>query len=127
MPPPTLAQRKADSEALESAMVSDSLFAMGATAVCATALSIAALRFSPWYRSTPISAKTAFILGPTIGAFYIRGEHISTEFRRTKYMAQLDPHERAALLNQRARIDMRRSWADRSISFVNDHRWSILG
>ncbi|KAJ2334771.1 Replication factor C, subunit RFC4 [Coemansia sp. RSA 1694] len=127
MPAPTFAQRKADQDALESAMVSDSLFAMGVTAVGATALSVLAFRFSPWYRGTPISAKTAFILGPTIGAFYIRGEHVSTEFKRSKYLAQLDPEERAAILNQRARIDARRSLADRSIHFVNEHRWSILG
>ncbi|KAJ2819076.1 Replication factor C, subunit RFC4 [Coemansia furcata] len=127
MSSPSLAQRQADLDALEKAMVSDSLFAMGATVVAATALSFAAFRFSPWYRGTPISAKTAFILGPTIGAFYIRGEHVSTEFRRSKYMAQLDPHEREAILNQRARIDARTSLADRSIHFVNEHRWSILG
>ncbi|KAJ2740723.1 Replication factor C, subunit RFC4 [Coemansia sp. BCRC 34301] len=127
MAPSTFAQRKADHDALESAIVSDSLFAMGATAIGAVALSALAFRFSPWYRGTPISAKTAFILGPTIGAFYIRGEHVSTEFRRSKYMAQLDPQERAAILNQRARIDARRTLADQSIQFVNDHRWSILG
>ncbi|KAJ2001744.1 Replication factor C, subunit RFC4 [Coemansia thaxteri] len=124
---PDYAQRKADYDALERAMVSDSLFAMGVTFVGASALSLLGLRFSPWYRGTPISAKTAFILAPTLGAFYIRGEHVSTEFRRSKYLAQLDPDERAAILNQRARIDARRSMADRSIAFVTDHRWSILG
>ncbi|KAJ2885687.1 Replication factor C, subunit RFC4 [Coemansia aciculifera] len=127
MSSPTIAQRQADHDALQKAIVSDSLFAMGGTAIAATALSFIAFRFSPWYRGTPISAKTAFILGPTIGAFYIRGEHVSTEFRRSKYMAQLDPHEREAILNQRARIDARSSMADRSIHFVNEHRWAILG
>ncbi|KAJ2389058.1 Replication factor C, subunit RFC4 [Coemansia sp. RSA 2611] len=127
MPTPTLAQRQADHDALQKIIVSDSLLAMGGTAIAAAALSFLAFRHSPWYRGTPISAKTAFILGPTIGAFYIRGEHVSTEFRRSKYMAQLDPHERDAILNQRARLDARRSFADRSIHFVNEHRWSILG
>ncbi|KAJ2319060.1 Replication factor C, subunit RFC4 [Coemansia sp. Cherry 401B] len=117
----------AEQAALDDIIFKDSMFALGATFVGASALSAIAYRFSPGYRSTPISAKTAFILGPTLGAFYIRGEHVGSEFRRQKYMHQLEPHEQRELLRQQQLAQSRRSIVDRAAGFVNQHRWAILG
>ncbi|KAI9477507.1 Replication factor C, subunit RFC4 [Coemansia sp. RSA 989] len=120
-------QSQADQKALDDAIYKDSMFALGATFIGASALSVLAYRFSPGYRSTPISAKTAFILGPSLGAFYIRGEHVGTEFRRNKYLHQLEPHEREEALKRQKAMLNRNSAMDRSMAFVNNHRWSILG
>ncbi|KAJ1987300.1 Replication factor C, subunit RFC4 [Coemansia spiralis] len=108
-------------------MVSDSLFALGATFVTTCALSVVAQRFSPRYRKLPISAKTVLVLAPSMGAFYVRGEQVGTVYQRSKYMDQLNDEEREYLRKQREAMDSRRSLKERSIDFVADHRWSILG
>ncbi|KAJ2787218.1 Replication factor C, subunit RFC4 [Coemansia interrupta] len=107
--------------------MNDSLFALGTTFVGASLLSVVAFRFSPAYRRTPISAKTALILGPSIGAFYIRGEHVGTEYRRNKYLSMLEPEERAEAMRKQAASLQRASLVERSMDYVTEHRWSILG
>ncbi|KAJ2785459.1 Replication factor C, subunit RFC4 [Coemansia javaensis] len=119
--------REEERAALEKAIVSDSLFALGATFVGASVLSAIAYRFSPTYRRIPISAKTALILGPALGAFYIRGEHVGTEFRRSKYLHQLEGGERDEALARQRAAEARQSLASRSADFVTENRWSILG
>ncbi|KAJ2355224.1 Replication factor C, subunit RFC4 [Coemansia erecta] len=121
------AQQKAEQEELEKITFNESMLALGATFVGASALSAIAYRFSPGYRSTPISAKTAFILAPTLGAFYVRGEQVGTEFRRNKFIKHLDPAEREEMERRRNALESRRTMMDRSIEFVNAKRWSILG
>ncbi|KAJ1645314.1 Replication factor C, subunit RFC4 [Coemansia asiatica] len=121
------AKQQAENEVLNKAIVNDSLFALGATFVGAGILSAAAYRFSPRYRRIPISAKTALILGPSIGAFYIRGEHVGTEYRRNKYLNMLGPEERAEALRRQEAIATRSSLVERSMDYVTEHRWSILG
>ncbi|KAJ1729142.1 Replication factor C, subunit RFC4 [Coemansia biformis] len=124
---PKYANQEEERAALEKAIVQDSLFALGATLVGTSVLSAIAYKFSPGYRGTPISAKTAFILGPTLGAFYIRGEHVGTEFRRNKYLHQLEGEERERALQEQQAAVTRRSLMDRSIDFVAENRWTILG
>ncbi|KAJ2797425.1 Replication factor C, subunit RFC4 [Coemansia guatemalensis] len=121
------ASRQAEAEALDKAIFNDSAFAFAATFISAGVLSAVAQKFSPGYRGIPISAKTALILGPSLGAMYIRGEHSGTEFRRHKYLSQLDPEEREEALKKRQAMISRQTIVDRSIDFVNEHRWSILG
>ncbi|KAJ1952456.1 Replication factor C, subunit RFC4 [Linderina pennispora] len=120
--------RREQMEALDQAIMSDSLIALGATAVTAVGLSFLGLKYSRWYRSTPISAKTAMILGPSIGAFYIRGEHVGTEFRRQLYAHTLEEEdERDHLLQQKMELQRRASFSQSAIQFVTEHRWSMLG
>ncbi|KAJ2388147.1 Replication factor C, subunit RFC4 [Coemansia sp. RSA 2603] len=121
------AKQQAEYEVLDKAIRNDSLFALGATVVGTSVLSAIAFRFSPAYRSTPISAKTALILGPSIGAFYIRGEHVGVEFRRNKYLTMMEPEERAEALRKQAASLQRASFVERSMDYVTEHRWSILG
>ncbi|KAJ1883528.1 Replication factor C, subunit RFC4 [Coemansia sp. RSA 1722] len=121
------AKQQAENEVLDKAIINDSLFALGATFVGAGALSAVAYRFSPTYRRIPISAKTALILGPAIGAFYIRGEHVGTEYRRNKYLSLLEPAERAEALRRQEAIAKRSSFMERTTDYVTANRWSILG
>ncbi|KAJ2616063.1 Replication factor C, subunit RFC4 [Coemansia sp. RSA 1365] len=121
------AAKKAESDALDKAIFNDSAFALGAAFVTTGVLSALGQKFSRGYRSLPISAKTALILGPSLGAMYIRGEHSGTEFRRHKYLNQLDPAEREDALKKKQAMISRQTIVDRSINFVNEHRWSILG
>ncbi|KAJ1950509.1 Replication factor C, subunit RFC4 [Linderina macrospora] len=120
--------RREELEALENVMIGDSLVALGAAVATTAALSVLGFKYSKWYRSTPISAKTAMILAPSIGAFYIRGEHASTAFRRQQYANTLeDQDEREQLLRQKMEMEKRASFSQTAISFVNEHRWSMLG
>ncbi|KAI7826443.1 hypothetical protein BX661DRAFT_184038 [Kickxella alabastrina] len=121
------AQKKADAEALDKVIMSDSLLALGATFIGGSVLSAIAYRFSPTYRSIPISAKTALILGPSIGAFYIRGEHVGAEYRRNKYLTMLEPEERQEALRRQEAIAVRNTFIEKSSDYITAHRWSILG
>ncbi|KAJ2081075.1 Replication factor C, subunit RFC4 [Coemansia sp. RSA 988] len=121
------ATKQAEAEALDKAIFNDSAFAFAATFISAGVLSAVAQKFSPGYRSIPISAKTALILGPSLGALYIRGEHSGTEFRRHKYLNQVDSAEREDLLKKNQAMISRQTIVDRSINYINEHRWSILG
>ncbi|KAJ2721314.1 Replication factor C, subunit RFC4 [Coemansia sp. Benny D115] len=121
------AQTKAEQEELDKLIMNDSLFAFGATAIGTSILSAIAYKFSPGYRRIPISAKTALILGPTIGAFYIRGEHTGTEFRRNRYLKLLGPEERAEAMRKQEAILARSTFLERATDYVTENRWSLLG
>ncbi|KAJ2557507.1 Replication factor C, subunit RFC4 [Coemansia sp. RSA 1933] len=121
------AEKKADEEAIERLMISDSLFALGSTFVATCALSAVAHRFWAGYRQLPISAKTVLILGPSMGMFYVRGEHAALMYRRSKRANQLDADEREAQLKKQEAMDRRASIMDQSIEYVTKNRWSILG
>ncbi|KAJ2161254.1 Replication factor C, subunit RFC4 [Coemansia sp. RSA 552] len=121
------ASQKDEMEALDKAIQNDSMLALGVTFVGAGILSAVAYKFSPGYRSIPISAKTALILAPAIGAFYVRGEHVGTEFRRSKHLQRLSAEEQAEVREKQQALLARQSLVDRSITYVNENRWSILG
>ncbi|KAJ2709842.1 Replication factor C, subunit RFC4 [Coemansia spiralis] len=120
-------RQEAEKAALDKAIVGDSLFALGVTFVGSAVLSAIAYRFSPGYRKIPISAKTGLILAPSMSAFYIRGEHVGSEFRRGKHLHQLEGDERERALREQQAGAVRQSLANRTIDFVTTNRWSILG
>ncbi|KAJ2126360.1 Replication factor C, subunit RFC4 [Coemansia sp. RSA 720] len=117
----------AEQKELEDAIFRESMLALGATFVGASALSALAYRFSPAYRSTPISAKTAFILAPAIGVFYVRGEQVGTQFRRNKFAHQLEGEERAQIEERMRAQASRKTIVDRAAGFVMENQWKILG
>lgn len=125
--PSQVAKERAEREQLEQAIVNDSLLALGATFVGASLLSVAAHKFSPTYRKIPISAKTVLVLGPSLAAFYIRGEHVGIEMRRNKYAHQLEPEEQEAIAKQREALQTRGDMMSRTVDYVTENRWSLLG
>ncbi|KAJ2768031.1 Replication factor C, subunit RFC4 [Coemansia nantahalensis] len=120
-------RQEAQQAELEKIIVSNSYFALG-TALAGTAvLSAIAYRFSPAYRRMPISARTALLIGPPLGAFYIRGEHVGSAYRRSLHAHQLEGEERDRILRDQQASATRQGLANQAIEFVTTNRWSILG